>query len=139
MIKIFRGGAGVVTPSKPPPPTNNFCLYPPPIFRCFWKDPLMTPTPHYPTSSTFHYYPPPHPPPLLPPPPPKNFDHTHSLRLQFRSLETWNMHDKNILRWGPILNWWSSRSVTWYAYLKHRRCAWDWEEKWSRIFCGIHF
>ena len=29
MIKIFWGGAGVVTPSKPPPPTNNFRLYPP--------------------------------------------------------------------------------------------------------------
>ena len=43
MIKIFRG-AGVVTPSKPLPPTNNFCLYPPPVLRCVWKDPLMTPT-----------------------------------------------------------------------------------------------
>ena len=65
MIKSFRGGgAGVETPSKPP--TNNFCLYPPPILRCFWKDPLMTPTPHHPTSSTFHCYPPPHPPPLPP-------------------------------------------------------------------------
>ena len=63
MIKIFRG-AEVVTPSKPPPPTNNFCLYPPPILRCFWKDPLMTP--HHPTSSTFHCYPPPHPPHLAP-------------------------------------------------------------------------
>ena len=72
MIKIFRG-AGVVTPSKPPPPsTNNFCLYPPPVLRCFWKDPLMTPTP------------PPHfkhvslqpPTPSTTPSPPKNFDHT---------------------------------------------------------------
>ena len=69
MIKIFRG-AGVVTPSKPSPPINNFRLYPPPVLRCFWKDPLMTP--HHPTSSIFHYYPPPHPPPL----PPRNFDHT---------------------------------------------------------------
>ena len=33
-----------MTPSKPPPPTNNFCLYPPPVLRCFWKDPLMTHT-----------------------------------------------------------------------------------------------
>ena len=32
----------MVTPSKPPPPTNNFCLYPPPVLRCFWKYPLMT-------------------------------------------------------------------------------------------------
>ena len=38
-------------PSKPPPSTNNFCLYPPPVLRCLWKDPLMTPTPHHPTSS----------------------------------------------------------------------------------------
>ena len=44
MIKIFRG-AGVVTPSKPPLPTNNFCLYPPPVLRCFWQDPLMIPPP----------------------------------------------------------------------------------------------
>ena len=64
MIKIFRGGAGVVTPLKPLPPTNNFCLYPPPVLRGFWKDPLMTP--HHPTSSTFHCYPPPHPQPLPP-------------------------------------------------------------------------
>ena len=38
------GGAGVVTHSEPPPPKNNFCLYSPPILRCFWKRPLMTPT-----------------------------------------------------------------------------------------------
>ena len=62
MIKIFRG-AGVVTPSKPPPPTNNFFLYPPPVFKCFWKDPLMTPTPHFKHLSLL---PPPHPPPLPP-------------------------------------------------------------------------
>ena len=31
----------MVTPSNPPPPTNNFYLYPPPVFRCFLKDPLM--------------------------------------------------------------------------------------------------
>ena len=37
MIKIFRV-AGVVTPP-------NVCLYPSPALRCFWKDPLMTPTP----------------------------------------------------------------------------------------------
>ena len=34
----------------------NFSLYlPPPVLRCFWKDPLMTP--HQPTSSMFHCYP----------------------------------------------------------------------------------
>ena len=26
------------------PPKNNFCLYSPPVLRCFWKRPLMTPT-----------------------------------------------------------------------------------------------
>ena len=67
MIKIFWG-AGVVTPSKPPPPMNNFCFYPPPVLRCFWKDPLMTPTTPLQTSFTAT----PFPSPL----PPKNFDHT---------------------------------------------------------------
>ena len=43
MIKIFWG-AGVVTPSNPPPPMNIFCFYLPPVFRGFCKDPLMTPT-----------------------------------------------------------------------------------------------
>ena len=43
MIKIFWG-AWVVTAWNPTlPPTNNFCLYPPPVLRCFWKDSLMTP------------------------------------------------------------------------------------------------
>ena len=72
-IKIFRGqGAGVVTPSKPSPPMNNFCLYPRPVLRCFWKDPLMTPTPHHFTSSIFHCYPF----PFHRPSPLKNFNHT---------------------------------------------------------------
>ena len=75
-------GAGVVTPSKPPPPMNNFCLYPPPVLRCFRKDSLMTPQPHFQHLS------------LLPlnkfttpspqPPPHKNFDHT----LTFEELPT---------------------------------------------------
>ena len=62
-----------MTPSRLPPPSSNFCLYPPPVLRCFWKDPLMTPPPP-PTSSILHYYPLPihH---LFPP---KNFDHTHA-------------------------------------------------------------
>ena len=75
MIKIFWGGgvAGVVTPylQNPLSPTKNFCLYPPPVLRCFWKDLLMTPT-TTPLSSIFHCYPSPHPPPL---PPPENFNH----------------------------------------------------------------
>ena len=81
MIKIFRGdGAGVVTPSKPPPPTNNFCLYPPPVLRCFWKDLLMTPTPTTPLEASFTVTPLPihH-----PSPPPKTFDHTQEKSLIF--------------------------------------------------------
>ena len=54
-LKFSREGAGVGTFSKPPPSTNNFCLYPPPVLRCFWKDSLITP--HHPTSSIFHSYP----------------------------------------------------------------------------------
>ena len=63
-IKIFWGGGRGGDTFKTPSPTNNFCLYPPPVLRCFWKDPLMTPTPHFkhlsllPTPST------------TPPPPP---------------------------------------------------------------------
>ena len=65
--KNFRGGQRWWHLQNPLPPTNNFCLYPPPVLRCFWKDPLMTP--HHPISNTFHcYHPPhPHPPPLAPP------------------------------------------------------------------------
>ena len=70
LIKIW--GAGVVTP---PPPSNNFCFYPLPILRCFWKDSLMTSHPHHPTSSIFHCYPLPF---HHPWPPNKNFDHTSS-------------------------------------------------------------
>ena len=52
MLK-FSMGAGVVTPSKPPLPYNNFFLYPP-LFIMFLKNPVMTP--HLPTSSIFHCY-----------------------------------------------------------------------------------
>ena len=55
MIKLFRGGRGGDTFKTPSHPVNNFCLYPPRVLRCFWKDPLMTP--HHPTSSIFHCYP----------------------------------------------------------------------------------
>ena len=41
--KVYgRGMGGVVTPSRPP--TNNICLYPLSILRCFWKESVMTPT-----------------------------------------------------------------------------------------------
>ena len=73
MIKIFRGGRGGDT-FETPSPLNIFCLYPPPVLRCFWKDPLMTPHPHHPTSSTFHCYPL----PIHHPFPPKHFDHALS-------------------------------------------------------------
>ena len=71
MIKIFREGRGGDTFKTP---SNSFCLYvyPPPVLRCFWKDPLMTPTPPPPTSSIFHWYPT----PSTTPSPSKNFDHT---------------------------------------------------------------
>ena len=71
MIKIFRGGQGWWHHQNPLPPTNNFCLYPPPILRCFWKDPLMTPPPHFKHLSLL-----PPSPSTTPPPPPKNFDCT---------------------------------------------------------------
>ena len=34
-----------------------YYLYPPPVLRCFWKDPLMTPIPQHPISSIFHCHP----------------------------------------------------------------------------------
>ena len=63
------GGRGADTFNTPILPVNNFCLYPPPVLRCFWKDPLMAP--HNPMSSIFHCYSLAihHPSPL------KNFDH----------------------------------------------------------------
>ena len=64
MIKIFWG-EGVVTPSNPPPLYEQLLPLPTSCFRCFCKDPLMTPHPHQPTSSILHCYPIPiHPPPL---------------------------------------------------------------------------
>ena len=72
MIKIFRGGRGGDTFETPSPPTNNFCLYPPPVLRCFWKDPLMTPHPPPPHFKHVSLLPPS---PSTTPSPPKNFDH----------------------------------------------------------------
>ena len=66
-LKFSGGDRGGDTFKPPSPPTNNFCLYPPPVFRCLCKDPLMTPPPpHFKHPSLL---PPPHPPPL----PPKKF------------------------------------------------------------------
>ena len=60
-------GEGMMTPSKPPPPTNNFCLYP--RFKMSFERSLNDP--HHPTLSIFHYYPP-STTPGFPPPPKKN-------------------------------------------------------------------
>ena len=74
MIKIFRG-AGMVTPSKPPPPYEQLLPLPTPYFKMFLERSLNdTPPPHFKHLSLL---PPPHPPPL---PPPKNFDHTPPYR-----------------------------------------------------------
>ena len=35
-LKFPGGGAGVVTPSRPPLPMNNFCLYPTLTLISFW-------------------------------------------------------------------------------------------------------
>ena len=73
MIKIFRGGRGGDTFKTPSPPTNNFCLYPPPVLRRLWKDPLMTPhPPTTPLQASFTATPL----PIHHPFPPKNFDPT---------------------------------------------------------------
>ena len=66
MIKIFRG-AGMVTPSKPPPPYEQLLPLPTPCFKMFLERSLNDPPPpHFKHLS------------LLPPSPstPKNFDHT---------------------------------------------------------------
>ena len=61
-IKIFGGRARGGATFKPHPPTNNFCLYPSPVLRCFWKDPLLTPTTQLQASFTATHFPPPPPP-----------------------------------------------------------------------------
>ena len=62
-LKFFEV-AGVVTPSLP---LKNFCLYPPPILRCLWKDSSVTPT--TPLQSSFS----------VTPPPPPTHTHTHMI------------------------------------------------------------
>ena len=73
----FSRGAGVVTPSKPPPPYEQLFPLPTPYFKKFLERSLNDPHPHF-------KHPPPHfkhlsllpPTPSTTPPPPKNFDHT---------------------------------------------------------------
>ena len=78
MIKIFQGGRGGDT-FKTPSPYEQLLPLPPPVLRCFWKGPSMTPTTPFEHLSLL---PPPHPPPLTP----KNFNHTPGQgRVLFRS------------------------------------------------------
>ena len=69
-LKFSGGRQGWWHIQTPLPPTNNFCLHPPPVLRCFWKDPLMTPTTPIQASFTAD------PLPIHHPSPPKNFDDT---------------------------------------------------------------
>ena len=71
---------------KTPSPTNNFCLYPPPVLRCFWKDPLMTPTPTTPLQASFTATPS----PSTTPAPHKNFDHAQESYHNFVRLWLYN-------------------------------------------------
>ena len=52
MIKIFWGGRDGDT-TKTPSPYEQLLPIPTPILRCFWKDPLMTPTPTTPLQAPF--------------------------------------------------------------------------------------
>ena len=66
-------GTGLVTPSVPPLPYEQLCLYPLLISRCFWKDSLMIPTTPPQAFFTVATLPIHH---LPPPPPNKKSDHT---------------------------------------------------------------
>ena len=74
MIKIFQG-AGVVTPSKPPPPYKQLLPLPTPCFKMFLERSLNDPPPPPPHFKHLSLLPPT---PSTTPSPPKNFDHTHS-------------------------------------------------------------
>ena len=72
-IKIFGGEQWWWQPFYPLLPANDFCLYPPPVPRCFWKGSLMTPNTLPPQFSLFYCHLPLHPPSS---PPPSNFSQT---------------------------------------------------------------
>ena len=79
MIKIFRGWAGVVTPSKPPPPYKQLLPLPTPYFKMFLERSLNDPPPpHFKHLSLLP------PSPSTTPPPPKNFDHTPFCQQQYK-------------------------------------------------------
>ena len=87
MIIIFWGGGQGGDTFKPLPPMTNFYLYPPPVFRCFWRDPLMTPTPTTPLQASFTATPLPIHHPF---PPPRNFDRTHNISFIYTNVsESW--------------------------------------------------
>ena len=91
MVKIFRRHGGGGDTFKSPSPYEQLLPLSTPVLRCFWKDPLMTPTP---TSSILHCYPLPHPPPL---PPIKIFNHTLSVVQivdKFDDMSSWACHKK---------------------------------------------
>ena len=68
-------GGGMMTPSKPPPPTRKLLPLPTPVLKCFWKDPLMIPsTPTTPLQASFTA----DPLSIHHPSHPKNFDHTQA-------------------------------------------------------------
>ena len=72
MIKIFQG-AGVVTPSKPPPPYEQLLPLPTPCFKMFLERSLNDPPPPTtPLQAPFTATPLPIHHPF---PPPKNFDY----------------------------------------------------------------
>ena len=71
-IKIFRG-AGVVIPSKPPPPYEQLLPLPTPYFKKFLERSLSDPHPPTPHFKHLSLLPPT---PTTTPSPPKNFDHT---------------------------------------------------------------
>ena len=74
MIKIFWG-AGVVTPSKPPPPYEQLLPLPTPCFKMFLERSLNDPHPPPPHFKHLSLLPPS---PSTTPSPPKNFDHALS-------------------------------------------------------------
>ena len=70
-----------MTPSKSPPPYEQFLPLTTPCFKMFLKDPLMNPPPpHFKHLSLLPLF------PSTTPCPPKNFDHTHTIfNIKFES------------------------------------------------------
>ena len=75
MIKIFGGGWQGWWHLQTPAPYEQLSSLPTQCFKMFWKDLLITPTPHHLTSSILHCYPS----PSTTPSPHTNFDHILTL------------------------------------------------------------